>query len=86
MAVSECGPLISEEILNAAVPPLKATVLRIVAASLKVTVPVAVAGVTVAVRVTFWPKVDGFADEVRVVVVVNICATVKVWVTAVAAE
>jgi hypothetical protein len=36
---------------------------------LKVTVPVAVDGDTAAVNVTFAPKVDGFRDEVSVVVV-----------------
>ena len=36
---------------------------------MNVTVPVAAEGVTVAVNVTDEPKVDGFADEERVVVV-----------------
>src|SRR5439155_2605796 len=40
-----------------------------VAPSLKVTVPVGVTPETVAVKVTDWPKVDGFKDEVIVVLV-----------------
>ena len=45
---------------------------KVVVPFLKVTVPVGVApvdGVTVAVKVTDAPEVDGFTDEVRVVVV-----------------
>jgi len=45
-----------------------------VAPSRKFTVPVGlttvVLPVTVAVKVTLWPKTDGFADDARVVVVV----------------
>ena len=37
--------------------------------SLKVTVPVAAEGETVAVRVTGWVGYDGFGDEVSTVVV-----------------
>ena len=33
------------------------------------TVPVAAEGETAAVSTTFWPKLEGFADEVRAVVV-----------------
>ena len=57
---------------------------RVVAPSLKVTVPVGVPGargdgVTVAVKVTAWPKTDGLAEEVSVVVVL---AWLTVWVSA----
>ena len=69
MAVSECGPGIGEEMLRAALPPLKATVFRMVLPSLKVTEPVAEEGVTVAINLTFCPKIEGFADDVSVVVV-----------------
>ena len=41
----------------------------VVLPSVNVTVPVAVAGVTVAVNVTGEPYEDGFADEVSVTVV-----------------
>jgi hypothetical protein len=41
------------------------------------TVPVAVDGVTVAVKVTAWPKVDGLTDEATAVVLV---ALLTVWV------
>ena len=55
---------------------------RVVEPSLKVTVPVGVplpgaAAETVAVKVTDWPKTDGFADDVTVVVVASF---VTVWV------
>jgi hypothetical protein len=36
---------------------------------LNVTVPVAVSGATDAVRVTPWPKLDGFGEEVSFVAV-----------------
>jgi len=41
----------------------------VVLPSLKVTVPVAADGVTVAVNVTGDPSPDGFADEVRLTLV-----------------
>ena len=44
--------------LPSAVDPLK-----------KVTVPVAVEGETVAVKVTVWPEIEGFRLEARLVVV-----------------
>jgi hypothetical protein len=37
--------------------------------SLKVIVPVALTGRTEAVNVTDWPKVEGFSEEMRLVVV-----------------
>ena len=52
---------------------------RVVLPSLKVTVPVAADGVTVAVKVTEEPYVDGFAEEVRVTVEVallTVCVSV----------
>jgi hypothetical protein len=47
--------------------------------SLNVTVPVADEGVTVAVKVTEVPNVEGFLDEATVVVEV---ALLTVWVSA----
>jgi hypothetical protein len=69
VAVNECGPVIREEMLRAVLPPLKATVFRMVLPSLKVTEPVAEDGVTVAIKLTLCPKIEGFADDVSVVVV-----------------
>src|SRR5262249_22286940 len=49
-----------------------------VAPSLKVTVPVGEAPVTVAVKVTGWPKLLGLAEEVMVVVVAAVTVMVAV--------
>jgi hypothetical protein len=56
----------------------------LVAPSKNVTVPVGVpeAVATVAVKVTLWPNVDGFKDEVTVVVVVAGGAAFTVCVNA----
>ena len=59
----ECDPADSGEVLNVAVPLLSVPVPSVVLPSLKVTVPVAAEGVTVAVNVTEVPYVEGFADE-----------------------
>jgi hypothetical protein len=56
-------------VLKVAWPAVRVPVPRVVAPSLKVTVPVAAAGATVAVKVTDWPKTDGLTEEVTVVVV-----------------
>jgi len=63
-----------------ATPPLKVPVPRVVAPSLKVTVPVGVpepgdAAATVAVKVTDWPNVLGFTLEVTAVVVPALLTT-----------
>jgi hypothetical protein len=54
-AVSVWLPLARVAVLKLADPPVRTTALSVVAPSLKVTVPVAAAGVTVAVRVTICP-------------------------------
>ena len=59
---------VNVEMLYVALPLLSVPVPSVVLPSLKVTVPVAVEGVTVAVNVTEVPYVDGFADEVTVTV------------------
>jgi hypothetical protein len=67
------------EVLNVALPLLTVPVPRVVGPSLKVTVPVAVVGDKVAVKVTEVPYVEGFADEESVVVVVallTVCVSV----------
>ena len=70
----------SEEVVKVAVPLLIVPVLRVDELSRKVTVPVTPAG-TVAVKVTDWPKVDGFSEDVSETVVVallTICVVVPV--------
>ncbi len=52
-------------------PLVSAPVPRVVAPSLNVTVPVAVDGVTVALKVTELPYVDGFADDDTTLVAVD---------------
>jgi len=67
----------SDAVKNNAVPPLSGTVPREVPPSKNCTVPVDAAGDTVAVKVTTCPDVDGFGDDVSVVVVLmafTVCA------------
>ena len=66
-AVIECVPTASELVVRVATPLLIVPVPRDVVPSWKVTGPVA-PGVTVAVRVTLAPNVDGFSEETRVTV------------------
>src|ERR1051326_6871402 len=59
-------------VLKVAEPELNVPVPRVVAPSLKVTVPVGVplpgaVAVTVAVNVTDWPETEGLAEEARAV-------------------
>jgi hypothetical protein len=75
-AVMECEPAVSVAVVNVAWPALNATVASVVAPSRKATVPVGPAEpVTVAVKVTLCPAVDGLADEVKVVLVLAPVAT-----------
>ena len=64
-------PLDSADVVKLACPLLSVAEPSAVAPSLNVTVPVAVPllAATLAVKVTAWPTVDGFADEVNVVAV-----------------
>jgi hypothetical protein len=68
----ECDPVVNVDVLNVAVLPDSDPDPILVAPSKNVTVPVGVpeAVVIVAVKVTLCPNVDGFKDEVTVVVVV----------------
>jgi hypothetical protein len=66
-AVMRCLPRLRAAVLKVAVPEVSDPVPRVVVPSLKVTVPVAEEGVTAAVKVTDWPSVDGFWEEVRTV-------------------
>ena len=72
-------PNASADVLIDAVPPLNGALPSDVAPSKNWTVPVAVAGVTVAVTVTLWPTTDGFGD---VVTAVAELAVFTVWVCA----
>jgi hypothetical protein len=65
---------LNDEVLKAAVPPLRATVARVVLPSLKVTLPVGVpepglVAVTAAVNVTVWPDVADVGDAVSATLV-----------------
>jgi hypothetical protein len=58
----ECEPAGSDDAEIAAEPPLTGTIPRLVAPSRNWTLPVAVDGETVAVKVTDWAKIDGFGE------------------------
>ena len=65
-------------VVKVATPPLRVPVPKVVVPFLKVTVPVGVAPVdaaTVAVKVTDAPVVNGFSDDLRVVVVGEVLTT-----------
>jgi hypothetical protein len=69
------------DVVNEAFPALRVAVPSVVAPSLKVAVPVGVpapgaTALTVAVNVTDWLKVDGFAEEATVVLLL---AGLTVW-------
>ena len=74
----ECAPIVSDEVEKVALPADSAPVPRIVAPSLKVTVPVAAEGETVAVNVTDVPRlgVDEDGDKVVVVTCADAAETV----------
>src|SRR5580700_9431673 len=66
------------EVERAAVLPVRLTVPRLVAPSKKVTEPVGLPPVTVAVNMTDWPYMDGLSDEASEVLVVSWLTT---WCT-----
>ena len=70
-AVMGCEPAVSALVVNVATPAASAPLPMGVPASRKVTVPVAVADDTVAVKVTESPTFEGFNEELRIVVVVG---------------
>jgi len=80
--VSKWEPTIKAAVENVACPePSSAPVPTVAAPSLKVTVPLRVpapgaVAVTIAVKVTDWPDVDGFTEELSVAVVL---ALFTVW-------
>ena len=63
----EWEPTDKKYVLNVAAPLDNVRLPRTVVSSLKVTVPVAIDGATVAVKVTRSPKVDGLCDDVTLV-------------------
>ena len=71
----------SADVENVATPPDSVPEPIVAAPSLNVTVPVGVPApeLTVAVKVTLWPKTDGLAEEVRAV---EVAAPLTVWVRA----
>jgi hypothetical protein len=83
VAVMVCVPAVNAEVLTCAVPLDKVIVPSDAPLSVNATVPVGapppLVGVTVAVKVTEFPYVDGLDDDVIPVVV---GAAVIVWVTA----
>ena len=64
-----CDATVNAEVLNVTVPSLSVPVPIEVPLSLNVTVPVAVYGMTVAVKVTESPMTEGFSLESSQVVV-----------------
>lgn len=64
----ECDPTDSAAVPYVAIPPVTVPVPSVVLPSLKVIVPVANDGETVAVNVIAEPNIDGFADEAKVTV------------------
>jgi hypothetical protein len=82
VAVMGSLPAESEDVVVAAAPPVSVDVPKVVAPLVNVTVPVTPVG-SVAVNVTDWPGVEGFAEETRVTAGV-VLATV--WVSVAVAE
>ena len=73
-------PADKDDVVNVATPPLRVPVPMELPPSRNVIVPVGVpvAGATgeiVAVKVTDWPKTDGFTDEVTTIVVSALVTT-----------
>jgi hypothetical protein len=77
--VSECAPTASDEVLSTAEPEDTGADPSELAPSKNSTVPVAEAGVTVAVRATLWPVTDGFGELVSAVL---LPAAFTVWLCA----
>ncbi len=79
-AVIECEATESAEVTKVTEPPLNVLVARAVAPSLKVTVPVGVptpgeTALTVAVKVTNWPKTEGLAEDETAVLLLALFTT-----------
>src|SRR6266853_3289280 len=79
----ECEPRERELLVRVARPLERVPVPKVLVPSWNVTVPVGVpvlgeTGLTVAVKITDWPKTEGWAEEVTAVALV---ARLTVWVT-----
>ncbi len=68
----ECQPPASAGVLNVDFPALMATVPSVALPSVKVTAPVAAEGVSVAVKVTDEPYIDGSEDALNLTVVLTV--------------
>ncbi len=80
VAVMLCVPAVSVALLHVAVRvlpvPVSATALhKMFVPSLKVTVPVGAVPVTVAVKVTLWPTIEGLREEANVTPLPAACTT-----------
>src|SRR5712691_856865 len=69
-AVTLCVATFRDDVVKVVWPPVSVPVPRVDAPSLNVTIPVAALGDTAAVKVTDWPKTDGFGEDASVVVLV----------------
>jgi len=69
LAWMEWLPTLRLEVERVAMPPLRVALPMFVSPSKKLTIPLAVAGVTLAVRVTNCPELDGLRLEARLVLV-----------------
>jgi hypothetical protein len=72
----EWVPTVSLDVVKVTIPLTSVALPSDVAPSMHFTVPVAVDGVTVAVKVTDWPELDGFKLGLRSVAVF---ALLTVW-------
>ena len=77
VAVMGSLPSGSDDVVAVATPPVRVDVPNVVAPLVNVTVPVTPAG-SVAVKVTDWPGLEGFAEETRVTTGVVLATT---WVS-----
>ena len=71
-----CAPTASVLVTSVAMPVLNVIGTLAVPSTVKITVPIALAGITLAANVTDCPAVEGLTLEIRAVVVAA-CATVK---------
>ena len=89
LVTTVCDPVDSEDVENVAVPPDSIDILNIVGGlvlvSLKITIPVALEGVTAAVKVIGCPSIDGFCDDTKVIVVASTAKTGKDAIGAISA-
>ena len=75
VAVSECVPAARVDVRMTAEPLARSAVPSVVIPSRKVTVPLELAGVTEAVRVTFWPRAAGLGEAVSATVMASALTT-----------